>query len=205
MNSYTGRRIDIPFNIPPKYTLMALKVINESTTMSAIAYQVDANGRKSGYYRESIWNALPKFVFFYKGDSGMQQVLRAPDVVAEYTYRDDVLHGRYTITRQLNDDWERDKVRMIRSRIEGEYVNGKKSGFEREYSYVRSPKGHLTREAHYKDGKLDGYTRRFDANGCLIYSAQFVDGVRNGTETSYTPDGGITRLDTWSKGRKIIA
>ncbi|QJX72751.1 hypothetical protein F-S17_0485 [Faustovirus] len=190
---------------------METNFVNETTDTSALVYQVDATGRKNGYFRQSIWNAAPKFRIIYDGKTGMQQILRSPDMIIEYYYKDGVLNGAYTITRQsieICDEINGDMKPMIRSKIEGNYTDGKKSGFEFEYANSTMRLGAydccLVREAHYRNGKLDGHVRRFDMRGKLVYSAAFVGGFKHGTETYYTPDGGITRLDSWVYGRKVV-
>jgi antitoxin component YwqK of YwqJK toxin-antitoxin module len=192
---------------------MEPKTVSETTDKSAIVYQVDDNGNKNGYYRESIWNSSPKFVLIYDGQMGMQKILRPPDVVVEYYYKNGVLHGAYTITKQYNDfvtDYVHGNIKpgdapLTRSRIEGEYIDGKKSGFEREFAYEHGLDSKLVREFHYRDGKLDGYARKFRINdGGLAYSAHFVSGLKHGEETYYDYDGGIKRAFMWSYGRAVV-
>ncbi|QKE50571.1 hypothetical protein F-VV10_0451 [Faustovirus] len=179
-------------------------IITETTDTTASVYQIDTTGRKNGFYRQSIWNSDAKFKLIYDGKLGIQKILRPADVVVEYNYTNDVLDGAYSITRHYSKHIVGDICENIaRSRLEGVYKAGVKSGFEREYVFLDG--WCLIREAHYNLGKLDGIVRKFDVDGNLMYSATFVGGLRHGPETHFTTDGGIWRANTWVHGRQCGA
>lgn len=179
-----------------------LRVVSETTDTTAVVYLVNSKGHKHGYYRQSLWNAEPKFRIIYDGQTGMRKVLRAPDVVADYNYVNDELDGAYSITRYYLANNFDDAKAPIRSKLEGNYHAGKKAGFEREYVFSSDQQatGQLIRESHYRDGKLDGYVRKFDVDGNLVYSLHFTDGLKHGTETHFTTDGAIWRINRWIEG-----
>ncbi|AIB52171.1 MORN repeat-containing protein [Faustovirus] len=187
-----------------------MELVSETTTNTAIVYQVNADGKKHGYYRESIWNASDKFLTIYNPREGTQQILRPPDVVAEYTYSNDTLHGSWYIKRQhvgredvfkwiCNGYKVTDIPLPERMSIVGNYKYGKKQGIESEYTY-----GRLIRESRYHEGKLNGVVRKYYPDGKLLSTVGYTEGVKHGTETHFTQDGAITKSALWSHNRAVV-
>ncbi|ROO29957.1 hypothetical protein SAOR_01980 [Salinisphaera orenii MK-B5] len=62
-----------------------------------------------------------------------------------------------------------------------ELHDGKIDGVVEEYGYGRSPQV-LTRRAHYRAGKLNGWERIWSLEGALLKETQYVDDKKNGVE-----------------------
>lgn len=60
-------------------------------------------------------------------------------------------------------------------------------------------RGHLTREADYRDGALNGWERLFsESTGQLLVETEFIDGERRGSVRNY--EGGLLKLEAQVNG-----
>jgi antitoxin component YwqK of YwqJK toxin-antitoxin module len=78
----------------------------------------------------------------------------------------------------------------------GEYVEGKKEG--KWIFHV----GDVKKVVQYADGRQNGWSRYYYADGTLFYEGKFIDGLPNGEHKWYWSNGKLKETGTYSMGLK---
>ena len=70
-------------------------------------------------------------------------------------------------------------------------------------TWVNYTNGQKTVEVTFKEGKQDGPTRLWNAQGKLMAEGNFVDGQRQGKFTSWNEDGSVKLEETYDHGSRV--
>ena len=62
--------------------------------------------------------------------------------------------------------------------FEGEYINGKRNGYGKEYDKNSKLLCKLIFEGEYINGKRNGYGKEYDEKGLLIFEGEYLNGKR---------------------------
>jgi hypothetical protein len=79
----------------------------------------------------------------------------------------------------------------------GDWKAGKKHGLH----VTMRPNGSWTEE-HFADGKLEGRSVEYSAEGQLLKDTSFQAGKKHGAERTWSEDGKLTSEEVWDKGVK---
>ena len=84
--------------------------------------------------------------------------------------------------------------------FEGEYLNGKRNGFGKEYSR----NGNILFEGEYLNGKRNGKGKEYDinVNGKIVFEGKYLDDKRNGIGKEYDDNGQIKFFGEYLNGKR---
>lgn len=83
--------------------------------------------------------------------------------------------------------------------MEENYVDGELNG---EFK-VFYPDGKLTKKAHYKNGKLDGNSKKYSPKSVLIEDLNYVNGELHGEATFYEKNGNVKQKGRYENDLKV--
>jgi len=72
--------------------------------------------------------------------------------------------------------------------------------FEGVHQFWHGQGGKLMREEHYRNGRQDGISRRWNAQGVLIEEERYVEGYRHGPRKRFRSDGSLEWEETYDRG-----